>query len=79
MKTSLTKGLDKDASKEIENAFGASALLRKRYSEVLKDKIEVSAKEDCAKDAYNCPNWAYKQADSQGYRRAIREVLSLLE
>ena len=79
MKTALTKGLDKDASKEIENAFGASALLRKRYAEILESKIKLSEKEDRSKEGYNCPNWAYKQADSQGYRRAIREVLSLLE
>ncbi len=27
---------------------------------------------------YNCPSWAYKQADMNGYNRALNEILELI-
>lgn len=79
MKTVLTKGLDKDASNEIKLSFNASGLLRERYVELLIEKIKAADKESYSKEWYDCPNWAYKQADIAGYKRAMNEIIALFK
>ena len=77
MKTVWTKGKDAVVSKDIRASFAGSLVMRKRMQEMVKEKLEktFSTKDD----DYDCPNWAYKQADGVGYRRALKEILSLLE
>lgn len=77
MKTSWTAGLEKDAAKVMKGEFLAALHLRRRLSELCDVKIKNSYV--LSKDQYDCPNWQYQQADSVGYRRAIEEILSLLE
>lgn len=79
MKTVWKKGLLEDAQKEIELQFKASVVLRRRLVELLKEKYETEDKKRILKDAYDSPNWAYKQADTAGYHRALKEILSILE
>lgn len=61
------KGKEREArTKEINsyrNAFEALA--------------EILEEEDSTPD-YDCPSWSHKQADQNGYNRAIRKVLSLI-
>ena len=77
MKTSWSKGLDAKGKEEMEASFSSSAFLRMRAIELVKEKIEVCRKSSISSDAYNSPNWAYKQADAVGYERAMQEIISL--
>ena len=78
MKTVWTKGLNEDAKDELQREFVASTYIRKRLSQILQDKIELSHSELRAKASYENPAWAFKQADGMGYERALSEVISLL-
>lgn len=77
MKLSWTKGKNDVEKKDIRASFAGSLVMRKRLQEMLNEKLvsSYSTKEE----DYNNPNWAYKQADSVGYRKALKEILSLLE
>lgn len=77
MKTVWTKGKDPIVTKDIRASFAGSLVMRKRLQEIVREKLEAtySTKEE----DYENPNWAYKQADAVGYRRALKEIFSLLE
>lgn len=78
MKTVWTKGLDKDEINELRGDFTSSHVTRKRLVELLIDKISDAEKGSRTKEGYDCSNWAYKQADSIGYKRALHEIISLI-
>lgn len=77
MKTVWTKGLEADAKEEIKLHFNSGAQLRKRLGVILADK---SDSKDCEmlQDRFD-GEWAYKQAYGQGYRQALREIMSILK
>lgn len=79
MKSSWTKGLAEDERKELEMHFNSSALLRKRLETILEQKDRSADIAAIVKDGYESPSWAYKQADTQGYRRALKEIAELLK
>ncbi len=79
MKDSLTRGLEKDAKEEMELTFKSALHLRKRLYKVIEEKKTKVIDAGLNNTSYDCPNWPYKQADTQGYARAIKEVLALLE
>lgn len=79
MKTVWKRGLDDQNKKDIEEAFKNGKRLRARLEEILQSKYEERDRLSIAEDAYESPSWAYKQADSAGYKRAIKEILALLE
>lgn len=79
MKTVWSKGLDDQGKKDIKVSFDKGAFLRERLSNILKEKSDDADKDGRSKEGYDCPNWAYKQADMQGYKRALSEILSLLD
>lgn len=78
MKTSWTKGLKQDQADDMVRDFKASLSVRRRLSELLKDKQQQSLKDTRRKETYANPNWAYVQADGVGYERALSEVISLI-
>lgn len=78
MKTSWTKGLATDEKKEVELSYNASGVLRLRLIKLLEEKVASAEKESYSKEGYACPNWAYKQADLAGYKRALKDAISLL-
>lgn len=79
MKVQWTKGLEADAAKEMKLHFKGGLQLRKRLSVLCKEKMDAKDRA-CMKDTeYDCAGWAYKQADAQGYKRALKEVMSLIE
>ena len=78
MKTQWYKGLDSDAKKEIQLHFNGSVMLRRRLTEILEGKVVSKDRESMDATQYENPNWAYKQADAQGYKRAINEIISLI-
>lgn len=79
MKTQWYKGLDSDAKEEMINHYKGSGILRKRLSQIIEDKIDAKTRESLNASDYELSNWAYKQADSVGYRRALQEIISLIE
>ena len=77
--SSWTKGLNKDQVKELKGDFLSSQTVRRRLSTICESKLKTSEATGRDKEGYDCPNWAYKQADMQGYNRALHEIMSLLK
>jgi len=79
VKTTWTKGVtDTQLCEDIKNAFQSSIVLRKRLAAILDDKTAEKERSDMNGEGYECPNWAYRMADSQGYKRALSEIISLI-
>lgn len=78
MKTIWTKGLNAEQIVQLKQDFVGGALLRERLSKLLEEKQDSSVKRSRSEEGYSNPNWAYQQADSRGYERAISEVISLI-
>lgn len=78
MKTVWTKGLTGDAKADIVSAYKHSPLLRGRLKGILEDKVQTEVKARYSRDDYESPNWDKKQADSIGYMRALREIITLI-
>lgn len=79
MKRSWTAGLT-DASKkaEITAQFEGSSLMRQRLKELIQKKQETARVASLSKEDYKDANWAFKQADSIGYQRAMEEIMDIL-
>ena len=78
MKTVWTKGKDKQEVDDIRSTFRASLIIRARLAEILDGKVGATERACMDADNYDCANWAYKQADAQGYKRALSEIISLI-
>ena len=78
MKASWTTNETRERTVEIRSNFMASSLMRKKLEELLNRKIEASLVNSRSKDNYSLAGWPYLQADSVGYERALREVISLI-
>lgn len=80
MKTSWTKGVkDEQREADIVSAFNSSTILRKRLIEMIKAKEAVKQRDCMNVSNYEKNSWAYQMADSQGYLRAMEEIISLIE
>ena len=79
MKTVWTEGLESDVAKEIRGDFISSHLVRKRLKKIVEDKIATSHASLRQKDIYDKPNFGVLAADSIGYERAMREIISLID
>lgn len=79
MKLNLTAGLDKDEEKLFRTEFISSAFMRKQIRNVLQKKIESYYAGMRDKGGYEKSSWAFDQADSIGYIRAMNELKNLLE
>jgi len=77
MKSTWTKGIEEDQHERIRSAFKSSTEVRERLTTICEDKISTAM--STHKVQYNNENWAYAQADAIGYRRALEEIISLLE
>ena len=77
MKTTWVKGLEEDQHEKIRGAFKSSSEIRNRLTEICNEKISTAM--STHKTQYDGANWAYEQADAIGYRRALEEIISLLE
>ena len=68
MHSAWFKGIsDKDARRKEVKSF------RRAFEELNKLLEEETIPPD-----YDCPSWAYKQADQNGFNRAIRKVKSII-
>jgi hypothetical protein len=78
MKIAWTKGKGKQEVDDIRSTFKASLVMRVRLAEMLEAKVVAKDRACMESDGYDCANWVYKQADAQGYKRALSEVISLI-
>lgn len=78
MITTWLKGLNDEQKQLLRQDFKGSISVRIRLQKILEDKKAHSGKDALRKDNYALSNWAYLQADSIGYERALNEVISLL-
>lgn len=79
MKTSLTKGLDKDLADEVSKSYKGCSIFRRQLTKLLKDKIETTRALSRKPDNYLESNWALKQVGLIEKENAFLEVISLLE
>jgi hypothetical protein len=79
VKNSWFKGCDDEKKGEVRKDFLSSTVVRKQLNIICLDKIKVSCKSSRNKEDYDCSNWAYKQADSRGYERALAEIMELVK
>lgn len=78
MKQSWIKNLSPENARMAEDDYKGSAGARIRLTEMLQDKLRVANTMKIKKDGYELPNWAFMQADYNGYERALQEVISLI-
>lgn len=70
---------DESAKKEFKQLIINSKRALDRLSEILTRELETSEKEQCSAASYDCPNWAYKQADYIATQRNLKRVIDLLK
>lgn len=78
MKDSWTRGLDEQMTKDVRGDYLSSLVTRRRLAELLEKKMKEKETSSLNPDGYDIANWAYKQADTVGYKRAIKEIIELI-
>lgn len=58
----------------IQQIAGAMPVLN-AYIKVIESRI--TRQDDTKEVDYDCPSWSHKQADRNGYQRALKEILKL--
>lgn len=79
MKTSLLEGLDVKEKKEIEGLWKEASRIRKLLTSRLNEKIKETQTSRLSKRSFQDAAWAYEQAETNGYERAMVELISLLD
>lgn len=74
----LTAGMSDDDKKIFITKYSSTKDMRERIALVLLDRLEKAIKKEEKEELYDTANWQYIHADSVGYRRALREAISLL-
>ncbi len=79
MISAWTKHCRSDAEKEqFQNEVLGSSRVLKRLQELLKEvETDLDQTEQSTK-IYDLPNWDYRQADMNGFRRALRTVNKII-
>lgn len=67
---------DKEEKESFLRQVASAAPVLDRYRELIEKKITKT--EDTNNTDYDCPSWSHKQADDNGYLRAMKELLRLL-
>lgn len=69
-----TAGLDPENKKNFEELLGVNNKVLDRLAEICYNMVKDS---ETNNSDYDSPNWALRQADHIGYRRAIQQMLLL--
>jgi len=75
VKTIWFMDLPKDEQEGFKRQISSSKDVLEKLEKIINDKI----KDVVLVDDYDNPSWAYKQADRNGYNRALTEVLNILK
>lgn len=78
MKTLWTRGLDNQSTADIRQSFLSSRPIRKRLTDLCREKIEEHFKAQYLRKPRDIENWEMDQAYCMGYVKALSEVVSLL-
>lgn len=68
---------DEEQVKEFKARVRAAAPVLERLNEIMSGKVEAHT--SVATSDYDSPSWAYKQAHSNGYCEALRELTKYLD
>ena len=79
MKQEWTRGESEESARHIRAEFRGSALMRRKLTQILQKKQESARKSNLLKSNYDSPSWAFMQADSVGYQRALDEIIAFIE
>lgn len=68
-----------DLPKDQQDGFKRQITSAKDVLEKLEEIVKSKMKDIILSEDYDNPSWAYKQADRNGYNRALTEVLNILK
>lgn len=74
-----TAGLSEEEKKDLEVSLLAAKVAFKRLNYLLEKKRDINTESRISKTAFDVPRWDCYQADSNGYERALNEVIKLIE
>lgn len=69
---------DPEARKALEDSIRHSTVALGRLKAVIKEKIAVLHRAETSSEDYNNPGWAYRQADRNGRKAALKDLNDLL-
>ena len=75
--TTWYRGLDEKEKKDLHAILRNSSFLITQFKKILDSKDKISDQEKLSKETYKDPNWALRQADIVGYKRALQEIREL--
>jgi hypothetical protein len=70
-----TKNLKAEEKERFKNSVYGSKLVLDRLDELL---LEYEHDLEKGEIDYNSPNWDYRQADANGYRRCLKKIRTLI-
>jgi hypothetical protein len=67
-----------DLPKDEQEGFKKEVKSAKNVLDKLEQIVNSKIKEIVIANDYDSPSWAYKQADRNGYNRALTEIINIL-
>jgi hypothetical protein len=67
-----------DLPKDEQDGFKREIKSAKNVLDKLEQIVNSKIKEIVIANDYDSPSWAYKQADRNGYNRALTEIINIL-
>lgn len=67
-----------DLPKDEQDGFKKEVKSAKNVLDKLEQIVQNRIKQIVITDDYDSPSWAYKQADRNGYNRALTEIINIL-
>lgn len=79
MITAWTKDCkSEEEKKQLETTIRNSPVVLDRLSELMQEDFDSIAKTEVGSKVYDNANWAFKQADVNGYKRCLLNYITLL-
>lgn len=79
MLDSWLRGLEEQVSKDTLQNFKESAVMRRRFRQLIENEIETVRSEMRNKEDFSNASWPFQQANHLGYERALFKILKYLE
>lgn len=79
MISAWTKHLSGEEKKRFQNEVLGSKQVLIRLQTILNEMRDEKEDLELSTDSYNSPNWDYKQADTNGYKRCLKQISKLIK
>ena len=79
MNSFYAKNLSEQDKADLKEVYSSCARFRQILSNALNTYSLKEYEKSLSKSGYDSPNWSHNQADSIGYRRALKEVVDFLK